>query len=126
MRVLVCGSRRWEAYGPILERLRSLDPDEDIIVEGGAPGADLLARQAALDLGMPFFEFPAAWGRHGKGAGPRRNSRMLDQGKPDLVVAFHEDPGLGTGTRDMVEKAKAAGVATEVHVGGDTVETIDF
>ena len=31
---------------------------------------------------------------------------MLDEGKPDLVVAF---PG-GTGTADMIRRAKKAGV----------------
>ena len=39
-------------------------------------------------------------------AGPRRNARMLAEGKPDLVVAF---PG-GRGTADMVSKARAAKV----------------
>ena len=41
-----------------------------------------------------------------RGAGPERNARMLAEGRPDLVVAF---PG-GTGTADMVRRAKAAGV----------------
>ena len=34
------------------------------------------------------------------------NQRMLDEGKPDLVVAF---PGAG-GTKDMVRRAVKAGV----------------
>lgn len=41
-----------------------------------------------------------------RSAGPKRNQRMLDKGKPDLVLAF---PG-GDGTADMVRKAKSAGV----------------
>lgn len=39
-------------------------------------------------------------------AGPIRNSRMLREGKPDLVLAF---PGHG-GTADMVKQAGEAGV----------------
>ena len=39
-------------------------------------------------------------------APPLRNQRMLDEGKPDLVVAF---PG-GGGTKDMVRRAVKAGV----------------
>ena len=35
-----------------------------------------------------------------------RNQRMLDEGKPDLVVAF---PG-GRDTADMVRRARSAGV----------------
>jgi len=45
-------------------------------------------------MGFPQGE----WDELGKKAGPLRNQRMLDEGKPDLVVAF---PG-GGGTKDMV------------------------
>ena len=48
----------------------------------------------------------AEWHRLGRKAGPIRNQRMLDEGKPDLVVAF---PG-GTGTAGMVALACKAGV----------------
>jgi hypothetical protein len=39
-------------------------------------------------------------------AGPIRKQQMLDEGKPDLVVAF---PG-GRGTAHMVRIARAAGI----------------
>src|SRR5262249_16770583 len=51
--------------------------------------------------GLPQGE----WDELGKKAGPLRNQRMLDEGKPDLVVAF---PG-GGGTKDMVRRAVQAG-----------------
>jgi hypothetical protein len=36
------------------------------------------------------YEVPQGkWDELGKKAGPLRNQRMLDEGKPDLVVAFH-------------------------------------
>jgi len=54
-------------------------------------------------MGFPQGE----WDELGKKAGPLRNQRMLDEGKPDLVVAF---PG-GGGTKDMVRRAVSAGVA---------------
>ena len=44
--------------------------------------------------------------RLGRKAGPIRNQRMLDEGKPDLVVAF---PG-GKGTNGMIDLARNAGV----------------
>jgi hypothetical protein len=50
--------------------------------------------------------FPADWVRHGRAAGPVRNTRMLNDGEPDLVIAF---PG-GHGTADMVKQARAAGI----------------
>jgi hypothetical protein len=43
---------------------------------------------------------------YGKGAGPRRNKQMIEEGNPDLVIAF---PG-GRGTADMINRARAAGV----------------
>jgi hypothetical protein len=46
-------------------------------------------------------------------AGPQRNSRMLEEGKPDLCVAFLDKPLKSSrGTKDMVEKCRAAGVKT--------------
>jgi hypothetical protein len=48
----------------------------------------------------------ADWNTHGRAAGPIRNQRMLDEVKPELVVAF---PG-GRGTADMVRRAREAGV----------------
>ncbi len=44
-----------------------------------------------------------------KAAGPIRNQQMLDE-EPDidLVIAIHEDPTLGKGTRDMVSRARKA------------------
>jgi hypothetical protein len=37
----------------------------------------------------------------GRSGGPKRNQQMLEEGKPDLVLAF---PG-GRGTADMVRRA---------------------
>jgi hypothetical protein len=53
------------------------------LVHGAAPGADALAAACVV-----------------------RNQRMLDAAKPTLVIAF---PG-GAGTRDMIRRAKSAGV----------------
>lgn len=65
-----------------------------------------MARCYAADHGISAEGFPADWRKYGKSAGPLRNQQMIDEGKPDLVVAF---PG-GTGTADMVRRAKAAGI----------------
>ena len=55
---------------------------------------------------MKCLAFPAEWKKHGKAAGPIRNRKMLQDGKPDLVLAF---PG-GRGTANMVELATDAGI----------------
>lgn len=112
MRVLVCGGRD---YGNkeseklhLLAELAALNAKRRIslIIEGGAPGADAGARIFGEITGVPVKTFKAWWQKYGRRAGPIRNKQMLDEGKPDLVVAF---PG-GAGTADMVRQARAAGV----------------
>jgi hypothetical protein len=59
----------------------------------------------AREKGVQVIARPADWRRYGRAAGPIRNKEMLAH-RPQLAVAF---PG-GTGTADMVGKAKAAGL----------------
>ena len=112
MRVLVCGGREFNDRDAVAKALRPYKPEhvtkpcEHKIIHGGAPGADTLAGEWAEVFGVPFRIFPADWRTHGKAAGPIRNQRMIDEGKPDIVIAF---PG-GRGTADMVRRARAAGI----------------
>src|ERR1700743_1331391 len=75
------------------------------LMQGGADGADYLAWQWTDERGFPCGSFPADWSKHGKKAGPIRNQRMIDEGKPEIVIAF---PG-GKGTQDMIARAVSAG-----------------
>ena len=68
-----------------------------------APGADTLAGRWAETRGVPVEAYPVDLERHGCAAGPIRNKRMLEEGRPDLVVAF-------PGTADVVQQARAASV----------------
>lgn len=109
MRVLVCGGRDYEDRAKVFKTLDDLHRDTKIkcVIVGGAPGADRLGYEWAQKYRIPIRVFPADWNGHGKAAGPIRNQEMLDQGKPDLVVAF---PG-GRGTNNMTVLAKAADVS---------------
>ncbi|MGP1257091.1 MAG: DUF2493 domain-containing protein [Kiloniellales bacterium] len=108
MRVLVCGGRNYRDSDHVWKTLHELDADTpiDCVVHGAARGADRHGMIWALDNGRLHAPFAADWARHGKAAGALRNSQMLRDGKPDLVVAF---PG-GRGMADMVRKAQLAGV----------------
>lgn len=112
MMVLVCGGREFDDWHLLNERLTSLYSsfdDEAIhmeIIEGGAKGADFLARVWAKYRNLPWHEEKADWTKYGKAAGGIRNQVMLDKYHPNVVIAF---PG-GTGTADMVRRAKAAGI----------------
>lgn len=104
MKVLVCGGRDYINYDKVKAVLDDLEPD--VVIHGGARGADGLAGRWAAETGTECVVFKADWGTHGKKAGVLRNRQMLDEGKPDLVIAF---PG-GAGTADMVRRAVEAGV----------------
>lgn len=106
--VLVCGGRGFGNDGLAFTTLDDVDTRRHItlVVHGAATGADTLARNWARSRGKESIGYPADWKRHGRAAGPKRNARMIEEGKPDLVIAF---PG-GRGTADMVTQAKAAGI----------------
>jgi hypothetical protein len=106
MRILVCGSRSYSDREHVFETLHALAEKHGwlTIIEGGAKGADSLAREWAKLCYHGLVTIPADWQQYGTAAGPIRNTKMLISGKPDLVVAF---PG-GNGTADMVRQALAA------------------
>lgn len=112
--MLVCGGRdyaNYEALERVLGSMHRLEPI-DHLIHGGATGADYLADRWADKNHVPRTIILAEWKKYGRAAGPRRNQRLLDEGRPDLVVAF---PG-GKGTADMVRRARAAGVnVVEIH-----------
>lgn len=106
--VLVCGGRDYADRDQLFEVLDRAHIANKIeyLIHGCARGADSLANEWASARGIPLELYPALWDVHGRGAGPIRNQLMLDDGKPDLVIAF----AGGGGTADMVRRAEAAGV----------------
>lgn len=113
LRILVCGGRDFNDRGAVFRELDRLTTDEGellprngtVIIHGACPtGADRWADEWAVINWCRCEEFPADWGVFGRSAGPRRNQRMIDEARPDLVVAF---PG-GRGTADMVKRASVA------------------
>jgi hypothetical protein len=118
MRVLICGGRdmdRTAAFNWLERNLKDELAHEtgcfsaltiERVIHGGARGADDAAGQWAESEGVPVTVYRAQWEKHGNAAGPLRNQKMIEEGKPDVVVAL---PG-GRGTADMVRRAKDAGV----------------
>lgn len=109
-RILVCGGRDYYDEELVHQYLDALEPL--VLIHGAARGADTFAANWAKDHVGKVTElaFPVSsedWARHGKRAGMLRNQAMLDEGGPNLVLAFF--PG-GPGTRMMVELAQRAGV----------------
>ncbi len=103
LRVVVTGGRHYVDAENVHATLDQYPLD--VICQGGAEGADALARDYARDLGIQLVTYDAHWNRHGRAAGPLRNERMLADFRPDLVIAF---PG-GPGTAHMTGIARATG-----------------
>jgi hypothetical protein len=114
--VLVTGSRHWNKFEVVYQMLLNLkkkyaqDGDVVLVVHGAAAGADCMAGDAADKLHLPCMSVPADWPKLGKKAGPIRNQLMLDLTHPNLVLAFHADLAQSKGTKDMVGRAKRAGI----------------
>jgi len=113
VRVLVCGGRDYANRDHIHNTLCEIDAGRGpitCVIHGAATGADhegmIWAQMMASARKITHAPFAADWRGHGKAAGPIRNQRMLDEGRPDLVIAF---PG-GRGTADMVRRAIRAGI----------------
>jgi len=90
MRVLCCGDRNWTSFEIIRRELEKFD-NNTVIIQGCANGADVMSRIMGRMLGYSVLDFPANWKKYGRSAGPIRNTQMLKEGKPDLVLAFHKD-----------------------------------
>lgn len=87
-----------------------------LLIEGGATGTDYWARLWAEEQGIKVKTYEADWNNilaaeavightpfgiaYNKLAGFVRNQKMLDEGKPNLVIAF---PG-GRDTADMIKR----------------------
>ena len=113
--MLICGDRNWQKRGIIRRILLQTKPS--CVIQGEARGADTIAKQEAMNFGIPVMGFPAQWDYYGRKAGPIRNSWMLEFGMPDRVIAFHADIENSKGTKDMVTRAGKAGIPTSVITG---------
>lgn len=112
-RILVCGGRYYDNAEALICALESISDKyaegrRIVLIHGAARGADSIAENWAQWRGLKIMAFPAAWRKHGRAAGHIRNTQMLEEGCPDLVVAA---PG-GTGTANMVTQAHKFGVPT--------------
>jgi hypothetical protein len=86
------------------------DFKNDVIMSGGCRGTDTLARLYANAFDIRFIEVPANWKKHGRGAGPIRNQKMIDMSKKMTdevyLVAFMH--AKSKGTKGMIKLASSA------------------
>lgn len=122
MRLLICGDRNWTNKQLILDVIGAIRPKPIVVICGGAQGADKLAAEVAIELKIPLQEFMAKWEQLGKAAGPIRNQTMLREGKPTLVIAFHDDIKASKGTAHMLYISKYNKIKTRLYTTKGLVE----
>lgn len=108
--IVVTGGRDYKDSAAVFDALNELKPD--LVLHGGATGADWLAKDWCRETNTPYIEYPAQWNL-GKAAGPIRNGHMADDLRKyknerhrTAVVVF---PG-GAGTASMVNHAERRGL----------------
>ena len=111
MVIIVSGSRHWTDKGAIREAILALE-DVTLVIQGEARGADTLAKEVAKDLGIDVEGYHALWDVHGRAAGVIRNQLMLDEERPDMVLAFPLPESKGT--LHMIKIARKAGVEVQI------------
>jgi hypothetical protein len=112
VKAIVCGGRDYRNVAHLTRVLEAATErlGVDAIVQGGALGADRLAKEWASHRGLQCETFYADWAGEGKKAGALRNAKMLTVGA-EICIAF---PG-GRGTADMVRQATKAGLRV-IHI----------
>lgn len=101
MKIIVTGGRDFTDYVEVKQVLDFYHGSEgvELLVEGGARGADLLANKWAHENNVTVETFDCTaedWERYGKAAGNIRNRRMLDAHLDAHVVGFPGPKSRGT------------------------------
>ena len=104
MRYAIIGSRTCTSRKFVFPILDKILHSGDIVVSGGAKGADSLAEEYARQMGFTVVVYKAMWDLYGKSAGFKRNVQIIDDA--DEIIAFWD--GKSKGTRHSINLAKAA------------------
>ena len=125
MKTIIAGSRsidrisvrRWD-YETLVSRIDKAIAESGFevteVITGGAGGPDRAGEQWAAKRGIPVTTIKPNW-KLGKGAGLIANRQLAEAG--EALIALHD--GESTGTQDMIEHMKAAGLPVFVVVVAD-------
>jgi hypothetical protein len=122
-KVLVCGDRNYRiSYGATLRSLMDELADQWgtrdlLVIEGGAPGVDSLAKIAARKVNIHVAEIDALWDTRQRSAGAQRNEIMALL-NPFHCYAIHENISESKGTARMLQICHTWGIPYTL-LGGD-------
>ena len=102
-KIAIIGSRSFNDYDFLKNKLKELTiTGSDMVVSGGARGADSLAERYAKENGLKTIVHLPNWDEYGKSAGFIRNKLIIDDA--DIVVAFWD--GKSRGTKHSIDLAE--------------------
>lgn len=105
MRVAITGGRDHRDRALVFRTLDALPVT--VLIHGWCPtGVDQFADDWGTLNDIPMERYKPLWATYGRAAGVMRNARMLEDGRPHIVVGFKG----GVGTNDMIHRARKAGV----------------
>lgn len=129
--LIIAGGRDFDEYMLLSEKvmdficLHELEQSTTTIFHGDCEGADKLGDKFAKEIGAKIRVFPAAWGEldakpnliktlkggtmYNALAGLNRNTEMVKEATH--LIAFWN--GKSPGTKDIIDKAKKAGLIVE-------------
>ena len=107
MKLAIVGSREFENYDLLCAEVAKIRETQkiELIVSGGAKGADTLAKKYAALNHIPLMEFLPDYERYGRGAPLQRNTLIVQNA--NWVLAFVT--ASSKGTWDTIRKAENAG-----------------
>jgi hypothetical protein len=116
MKIIIAGTRTFDNKHLLSSQMDWILSQLDLqfcnihVVSGTAEGADKLGEEWAEERKITVSRFPPDWNKHGKAAGPIRNSQMADVA--DMCVVFWD--GKSKGTKNMIETALSKGLFVKV------------
>ena len=113
IKYLIAGSRDFNNYNLLLQVLSQYEKP-DIIIEGGARGADILGKRFAKENNIECQEYKANWEKFGKSAGYRRNNEMVNKlSNNDIAFIFWD--GKSKGTKHTIDLCKKKNIKTIIN-----------
>lgn len=114
MKIIIAGTRTFDnkqlLFNIMNDIVWTLKLQNPMVISGTAEGADKLGEEWAEERNFAISRFPPDWNKHGKAAGPIRNSQMADAA--DICVVFWD--GKSKGTKNMIETALSKGLFVKV------------
>ena len=121
-KIAVVGSRNFEDSSYLNSKLSMIFKDGDILVSGGAKGADTLAENFADEFGYEKIIIIPEWEKYGRKAAFIRNGEIVD--RSDILIAFWKDKSKGT--MDTINRAKSRKIPVKVYTIRESKTLSDF